>query len=240
MTQPAPDPRPTDAEAMAARYARRATGSADRYSLLDAAALRERQGRQRALVRLLRRHGHTDLSSLMLTELGCGHGANLLELLQLGFAPRHLHGIELLPDRHAVARQRLPEALSLWLGDASIAPVAPRSQDLVLVSTVFSSVLDGAFQQRLADATWRWLKPGGAVIVYDFRIDNPRNADVRGVPARRLRSLYPEGRAEIASLTLAPPLARAVGRLHPGLIDALVLLPPLRTHLLAWVVKPLR
>ncbi len=223
---------------MTARYARRTALPADRYSLLDPAALHERQGRQRALVRLLRRHGRTDLSTLTLTELGCGHGANLLELLQLGFVPQQLHGIELLPDRHAAARQRLPRSLGLWLGDASIAPVAPRSQDLVLVSTVYSSVLDDAFQQRLADATWRWLKPGGAVIVYDFRVDNPRNADVRGVPAGRLRSLYPEADIDIASLTLAPPLARALGRLHPGLIAALALLPLLRTHLLAWVAKP--
>lgn len=229
----------SEPDAILARYARRATLPPDRYSLLDPAALRERQGRQRALVQLLRRHARTDLGSLTLTELGCGQGANLLELLQLGFAPRHLHGIELLPERHAAARSVLPGSLSLWLGDASTAPLAHASQDLVLVSTVFSSVLDDAFQQRLADASWRWLKPGGAVVVYDFRVDNPRNPDVRGVPARRLRDLYPEACIDLVSLTLAPPLARRLGRLHPGLIDALVRLPLLRTHLLAWVAKPL-
>ncbi|MEO5732490.1 MAG: methyltransferase domain-containing protein [Rubrivivax sp.] len=236
--EPAAELRFSEPQAMHARYARRAALPPGRYSLLEPAALRERQGRQRALVQQLLRHGRTDLSSLTLTELGCGLGGNLLELLQLGFRPHNLHGIELLPDRHAAARQVLPPALSLWLGDGSIAPVSPQSQDLVLVSTVYSSVLDDGFQQRLADATWRWLKPGGAVIVYDFRVDNPRNPDVRGVPAWRLRALYPQGRAETVSLTLAPPLARAVGRLHPVLIGALAGLPPLRTHLLAWIAKP--
>ena len=44
----------------------------------------------------------------------------------------------------------LPAALRLHLGDASVAPIADASCDLVLQSTVFSSLLDDAFQQRLA------------------------------------------------------------------------------------------
>ena len=76
----------------------------------------------------------------------------------------------------------------MWLGDATQAPVAPGSQDIVLQSTVFSSLLDDAFQQRLADTMWRWLKPGGAVLWYDFTVNNPRNPDVRGVPLARVRA----------------------------------------------------
>ena len=30
---------------------------------------------------------------------------------------------------------------------------------------------------------WAAVKPGGGVLWYDFTVDNPRNADVRGVPA---------------------------------------------------------
>jgi hypothetical protein len=80
-------------------------------------------------------------------------------------------------------------------GDATLADIAPASQDLVLQSTVFSSLLDDAFQQRLADAMWRWLKPGGAVVWYDFTVDNPRNRDVRGVPVARMRAVVSAGHA---------------------------------------------
>ncbi|MFS9605942.1 methyltransferase domain-containing protein, partial [Klebsiella pneumoniae] len=78
------------------------------------------------------------------TEVGCGAGGNLLDLLRLGLRPEHLTGIELLPERLAAARAALPERVRLLAGDASQADVAPASQDLVLQSTVFSSILDDA------------------------------------------------------------------------------------------------
>jgi hypothetical protein len=63
-------------------------------------------------------------------------------------------------------------------GDASTLTLPPQSARLVLQSTVFSSLLDDAFQQRLADAMWSWVAPGGGVLWYDFTVDNPRNPDV--------------------------------------------------------------
>ena len=225
-----------ETRAVAERYARR-TG-ADRYSALRPDVWQTLHERQRALLRLLAAQGITDLSSLRLTEVGCGSGGNLLELLRLGFAPQHLAGIELLPDRHAQARQVLPAATTLSCGDASTAAIAPASQDFVLQSTVFSSLLDDAFQQRLAAAMWAWLKPGGAVIWYDFTYDNPRNADVRGVPMSRVRALFPQAHIVHRRVTLAPPLARRVCRWHPGLYGVFNALPLLRTHVLAWIAKP--
>ena len=230
-----------EARAVAERYARR--GSADRYSALRPDVWQTLQERQRALLRLLAANGITDLSALRLLEVGCGTGGNLLELLRLGFAPQHLTGIELLPDRLAQARHVLPAATALIAGDATAAAaatLAPASQDFVLQSTVFSSLLDDAFQQRLADAMWAWLKPGGAVIWYDFTVDNPRNADVRGVPLSRVRALFPQGRVQHRRVTLAPPLARVLCRGHPALYGVFNTLPLLRTHVLAWVSKPAR
>ena len=227
-----------EARAVAERYARR--GNADRYSALRPEVWQTLQERQRALLRLLAANGITNLSALRLLEVGCGTGGNLLELLRLGFAPQHLTGIELLPDRLEQARHVLPAAIALIAGDATAAAIAPASLDFVLQSTVFSSLLDDAFQQRLADAMWAWLKPGGAVIWYDFTIDNPRNADVRGVPLSRLRALFPQGRVQPRRVTLAPPLARVLCRWHPGLYGVFNALPLLRTHVLAWVTKPAR
>ncbi len=223
-------------QAVAARYARRAVG-ADRYSALRPEVWQWMHERQRALLRGLARRGLTDLAALRLAEVGCGSGGNLLELLRLGFAPEHLQGIELLPERHAAARHVLPAATAVWLGDAVRAPIEPGSLDLVLQSTVFSSLLDDAFQQRLADAMWRWLRPGGHVLWYDFTVDNPRNPDVRGVPLARVRALFPQGRVSAERVTLAPPLARAVCHVHPGLYPVFNALPLLRTHVLAWVAK---
>jgi SAM-dependent methyltransferase len=224
-------------QAVAARYARRAA-AADRYSALRPEVWQWMQERQRALLRGLARRGLTELAALRLAEVGCGSGGNLLELLRLGFAPEHLQGIELLPERHAAARHVLPAAAGVWLGDAVQAPIEPGSLDLVLQSTVFSSLLDDAFQHKLATAMWRWLRPGGHVLWYDFTVDNPRNPDVRGVPLARVRTLFPQGRVSAQRVTLAPPLARVVCGWHPGLYPVFNAVPLLRTHVLAWIAKP--
>jgi SAM-dependent methyltransferase len=230
------DPRQRDElRAVAERYARRP--DAGLYSPLRPEVWQTLHERQRVLLGLMARHGVRDLAGLRLAEVGCGAGGNLLELLRLGFEPACLTGLELLPARFERARHVLPAAVTLWQGDATEAPLAPGSQDLVLAATVFSSILDDAVQQRLAAAMWRWLRPGGAVVFYDFAVDNPRNPDVRGVPVARLRELFPDGRFDVHRVTLAPPLARAACRLHPGLYPLLNVLPLLRTHRLAWVGK---
>jgi hypothetical protein len=85
---------------------------------------------------------------------------------------------------------------------------------------------------------WSWVKPGGGVLWYDFTVDNPRNPDVRGVPLTRVRELFPEGDLRAQRVTLAPPLARAVVRVHPALYTLFNCVPLLRTHVLAWTAKP--
>jgi SAM-dependent methyltransferase len=217
----------TELQRIAERYARRDAG--DRYSLLRPEVWQMWQERQRALLKLLaRRPGQP--AEWRATEVG---GGNLLDLLRLGLMPAHLTGVELLPERLAAARAALPEGVTLLAGDASAAPVEPLSQDLVLQSTVFSSILDDALQQRVADAMWRWLKPGGAIVWYDFTVNNPRNPDVRGVPLRRVQALFPQGRFTARRVTLAPPLARALPAAY-GLLNAL---PWLRTHRLVLIEK---
>jgi SAM-dependent methyltransferase len=224
-----------ETDAVAARYARREAG--DRYSVLRPDVWQTLHERQRAMLALFVRLGWADLSEKRLLEVGCGSGGNLLELLRLGFVPQHLSGVELLPERFEQARHALPAALALHAGDALQLDLPAASQDAVFVSTVFSSLLDDAFQQGLAAAMWRWVKPGGGVLWYDFTVNNPRNADVRGVPLARVRALFPEGRVQAQRITLAPPIARAVTRVHPGLYKLFNALPPLRTHVLAWVGK---
>ena len=80
------------------RYARRLPAD-PRYSLLNPAALLALQERQRAMLKLFASLGWTDFSTLRLHEVGCGTGSNLLECVLMGFAPQHLSGVELLPER---------------------------------------------------------------------------------------------------------------------------------------------
>ncbi|MBH9551222.1 methyltransferase domain-containing protein [Inhella gelatinilytica] len=222
-------------DAIEAAYARRSAED-PRYHPLNPAQAQAIAQRDAALQRLLRREGWGDTACLRAAELGCGTGGNLLGLLRWGFRPEHLTAVELQAARAHQARQVLPSTLQLFDGDARTAAVPTGSQDLVLAFTVFSSVLSDALQQDLADTLWRWLRPGGAAIVYDFTVDNPRNPDVRGVPLSRLRTLFPRASVRSLRLTLAPPLAR---RLPEGLLPLLAALPLLCTHRLTHLRKPL-
>ncbi len=230
-----------ETEAVRARYARRQDVAQDwRYHRLNPAALWPAQERERALAHHLLRHvggDLTQLSALRLLEVGFGSGGNLLDMLRWGLAPENLSGVELLPERHQTARAVLPASVQLRLGDALQMEWPPASVDLVLQSTVFSSLLDDAYQQRLASHLWQVLKPGGAVIWYDFTMNNPRNPDVRGVPLRRVHALFPDGQFHTQRLTLAPPLARLAAKVHPSVYTVFNSLTLLRTHLLAWIVK---
>ena len=227
-----------ETDAVRDRYTRRTTQVEPmRYSLLRAANWQTVQERQRAMLRMFAAAGLADLSQVRLAEVGAGTGGNMLELLRAGFVPENLIGVELLEERAAIARHMLPSAVRFETGDATALAVEPGSLDVVFQSVVFSSLLDDAFQQRLAQAMWGWLKPGGAVLWYDFTYDNPSNPDVRGVPLARVKALFPSGHFRVQRVTLAPPIARRVAAVHPFLYTLCNLLPPLRTHLLCWIEK---
>ena len=87
----------SELDAIAARYARRARqGDLDRYSLLRPEVWQMLHERQAATLRLLAAHRAAPGSSLAgvdgplppsewrMTEVGCGAGGNLMDLLRLG------------------------------------------------------------------------------------------------------------------------------------------------------------
>lgn len=230
------DPTKSEADLVAERYARRRAD--DLYSVLRPEVWLAMQERQRVLLRMLAHHADRRLEALRVLEIGCGSGSNLQELMRLGFDPANLVGNELLPERVAAARRSLPAVTEVHAGDALQLPFADGSFDIVYQSTVFTSLLDDDFQQRLAQRMWRWVRPGGAVLWYDFVFDNPNNKDVRGVPLSRVRDLFPQGRIDARRVTLAPPISRRAVRLHPLLYPLLNSLPLLRSHVLCWVEKP--
>jgi SAM-dependent methyltransferase len=234
------DPQPkAEALAVAERYARRGSGSL--YSILRPEVIASTQEWQRQMLSLFASVcGYTDvdLRGLRLVDVGCGYGGHLLDFLRFGFAPQNLYGIELLPDRASGARARLPATLALHEGDASSAALEPESQDIVFQSVVFSSLLDDRFQEELAERMWSWVRPGGGILWYDFVYDNPSNHDVRAVPMRRVRDLFPQGNMTVRRVTLAPPISRRVCSIHPVAYSLFNLFPFLRTHVLCWIQKP--
>jgi SAM-dependent methyltransferase len=169
-------------------------------------------------------------------EIGYGSRGWLAELLAWGMRERDLHGIELDADRAGVAREAFPAA-DLRTGDASQLPWPEAQFRLVIVSTVFSSILDSGYRRKIATEASRVLAPGGALLWYDLRVNNPSNPNVRGVGRSEISALFPGLSGTIRPVTLAPPLARI---LIPGMelfARILEMIPLTRTHLLAVLVK---
>jgi SAM-dependent methyltransferase len=222
---------------MRTRYDRRNVLPAARYSMLNPAVYMTAQEKERALIRWIRTCGITPVAEKHVLEIGCGYGDNLLQLLRLGFSPERLVANELLEERAQSARRRLPGSIPVLVGDASELPMPPASFDVVLQSLVFSSILDAAFQQRLASRLWSLVRAGGGILWYDFTRNNPRNRDVRGISIRTIQRLFPDGLLYRRRLTLAPPISRLVTRVHPEFYRWFAAVPWLRTHVLCWISK---
>jgi len=52
-----------------------------------------------------------------------------------------------------------------------------------------------------------------------------------------VRQLFAQATVQAQRVTLAPPLARALVRVHPALYTVACAVPLLRTHVLAWAGK---
>ena len=215
----------SEADRIAAEYERRAREvPADRYSPASPAQLQHRQSRERAVLALLRSAGLLPLAGRRILDVGCGYGQWLADFETWGADRGALAGIDLLADRVEVARARLEPGADLRAGDASSLPWAAESFDLVVQSTVFSSILDGGMRAAVAREMARVLAPGGAVLWCDFFVDNPRNPAVRGVRRGEIEALFPGFGCELRRTTLAAPLARVVAprsQLAATLIEAL-------------------
>lgn len=220
------------------RYARRsATIPGDRYSYLNPAVYMAHQERERALIRGLSRMScRVPLTEMRVLEIGCGSGANLLTLLRIGVAPGNLAGNELLLERAEAARQVMPPSVTIHHGNAADMD-DPGGFDLIVQSTVFSSILSDELRQAVAESMWNQLKPGGEILWYDFTYDNPGNPDVRGVGLSEVRRLFPAADIRWERITLAPPVSRLITRVHPSLYTIFNLFPLLRTHILCWIEK---
>ena len=190
----------------------------------------------RSCIAALKRGSLFPLNGCRIADIGCGFGGWLLEFIQWGADPARLAGVDLIPERIGQARRRIPQA-DLRIGGAHRLPWTDESFDLVSQFTVFSSILHPGLKQEIAQEMLRVLKPGGAILWFDFRIGNPRNPHVRGIPAREIGGLFAGCEIELEPTVLAPPLSRMVARWAWPVAEVLYSIPLLRTHYVGLIYK---
>lgn len=218
-------------------YARRSRGNKGAYSLLNSGHLLHIQEREYELLSMFSRYNVSPLESSRILEVGCGTGYWIRAFLQWGALPENVYGIDLLPERIDRARKLCPQGVHLECANASSLAFPDSSFDLVLQSTVFTSILDGTMKQRIAREMLRVLKPAGFVVWYDFMFNNPRNPDVRGIDTSELKKFFPGCRIHSRRITLAPPVGRFVASYSPLLYSLLSRARILCTHCLCLITK---
>jgi SAM-dependent methyltransferase len=192
--------------------------------------------RRRVAIDTLRKSGVRLTPQSRCLEVGCGYQGWLTDLLHWGVNESNLSGIDLDSERVNRAVELLPSA-DLRQGDATDLPWEDGEFELVVVSLVFTSILDRSVRKRIADEITRVLKPGGVLLWYDFRVNNPFNPNVLKVSSAELKRLFPRLRGRIRSLTPLPPLCNILAQWGWFLPALLGLLPVLRTHLLGVFTK---
>lgn len=221
-----------------AEYRRRAREiPGERYSLANPAALLMRQQTERAVIGLLHRAGLFPLSGLRIADIGCGYGGWLIEFIQWRAAASDLAGIDLMPERAGLARERIPAA-DIRCGDAASLPWPDESFHLVTQFMLLMNIFDPAQRRAVAREMLRVLKPGGAILWFDPRVSNPRNPELKPVRAAEIRALFPHCAIDLCSVVLAPPLSRMLAARAWPLASLLHSLPFLRTHYAALLRKP--
>src|SRR4030095_3510600 len=217
-------------------YAKR-QGNDARYSWFSPGHLFTIQERERRLLTLLQRHGFAFLDTYKILEIGCGTGYWLREFVKWGVRPEHIAGVDLLSDRVTEAKKLCPEAVQVQCGSAAELAFPSATFDLVLQSTVFTSVLDSSMKQQMASEMLRVVKSAGCILWYDYCVNNPWNSDVRGVKRREITQLFPDCQIELERITLLPPLARLLAPYSYLSCYLLEKLPPLCTHYLCVIRK---
>lgn len=192
--------------------------------------------RARALHRLTARLP-CPLPRATILDVGCGTGSLLGTFASWGANASHLAGVDLMADRIATARQQWP-GIRFEVVNAERLPFDDASFDVVSTFTVFSSLLDRRMATAVAAEVARVLRPGGVVLWYDMRVNNPRNANVRGLSRPEVEALFPRYTIAVDKITLVPPLARRLGAATRVLYPLLAAVPFLRTHYLGTLRKP--
>lgn len=196
------------------------------------------QERERKLLKRLGAYGlQSTFEKARILEIGCGTGFWLREFVRWGALPENIFGVDLLPERIAVARSLCPSAVTLTCQSATDLRSLPCSFDLILQSTVFTSILEQKMKEQIASEMLRVLSPAGLIVWYDFHFSNPANPDVRGIKRGGIEDLFPGCDIQLERLTLAPPLGRPIARMSTTLYQATSAIKLLSTHYLGIIRK---
>jgi len=217
-------------------YDKRAKNSKLDYNPLLAFNYYFLNSKEKQLAKLLYKFYSKDVSNLKALDMGFGNGIDLLTLIKYGFNVKNLYGTEILEERFKKVCEIIPNA-NLKLIDGFYLPFEDNSMDLIIQSTVFSSILNEDARKNLANEMLRVLSPNGKIFSYDIRFPNPWNKNVIKLDKKEIKSLFKNCKISFYPTTLNPIFARKLAYFSLIFCEIFSFLPLLRSHYLSVIQK---
>lgn len=195
--------------------------------------------RDAAMVRALRWIKPNPESARVL-DVGCGDGDSLWVLLRLGFEPSHLSGVDIQEDKIIQAKATNPlvnfecaDATSLIFGDGTF--------DIAMESMMFLQLTDDDVARQIGTEMLRVTKPGGVLLISDWRYSKPGSKEFKAVSRKRITDLYQVGKQTRVRRTfrgaLIPPVGRFLSKHLPSAYFAVHKLMPFLTGQMITVLE---
>jgi SAM-dependent methyltransferase len=183
----------------------------ERNSLLqNPEVLYQSLAQEAALVRALQ-STHPNQETARVLDVGCGDGTTLLAILRLGFAAGNLHGIDFQEERIARAKEKCP-SIHFEHGDATKLEFASETFDLVHEATMFIHSVDDELSRKIAREMVRVTKPGGHILLCDWRYAKPGSTAHCALTQKRIARLFEVGVRTSGCGVFAGPLLPPIGR----------------------------
>lgn len=185
--------------------------------------------REKVFVSSLLKYFGTDFSKLKVLDLGFGSGNDIFTLIKSGFAVENISGVEVIEERFHHVKRIIPN-LDIKLNNGFNIPFEDEKFDIVIQSTVFSSILNPQSRKELANEMIRVLKPNGKIFFYDMRFNNPWNKNVTKMDKAEINILFPQKNKTFNFITLNPVIARKLASKSIILCEFLEKIPLLCSH----------
>ena len=193
----------------------------------------------RANIRALQRM-ELDREKAHILDVGCGTGASLVPFIRLGFKPENLAGVDPSDERIAQARVSYP-TVDFRQESGEATTFADSTFDIAFESTLFMMLTSDDLARRVAAEMIRVTRPGGYVMLADWRYAKRGSADHRAMSRERIGSLFGVGSTtEVIARergALVPPVGRFLSRRVPALYFAVQTVVPFAVGQITTVLR---
>src|SRR5216683_1214156 len=178
--------------------------------------------------------------SARVLDVGCGEGDSLWVVLRLGFEPANLFGVDIQEEKIIQAKATNP-LVNFECADATSLGFDDETFDIAMESMMFLQLTDDEIARRIASEMIRVTKPGGVLLISDWRYSKPGSKEFKGVSRKRIKELYQVGKQTRVRRTfrgaLIPPVGRFLSKHVPSAYFAVQKLMPFLTGQVVTVLE---